>query len=122
VESQFQRLCGDLAGGGESRSYVLAELNDLLSRLDAREFREAVAVAPEARLPAFEAAYVAAMVEHAASRKRVPSPAWTADSAALQRPWFATQLRSLRLHLLTHSPLPFRRRNLFIDSSLGDRV
>jgi hypothetical protein len=79
-------------------------------------------VAPEARLPAFEAAYVAAMVEHAASRKRVPSPAWTADSAALQRPWFATQLRSLRLHLLTHSPLPFRRRNLFIDSSLGDRV
>ena len=36
--------------------------------------------------------------------------------------WFASELKSLRLHLLTKSPAPFRRRNLFVDSTLGDRV
>jgi hypothetical protein len=29
---------------------------------------------------------------------------------------------SLRLYLLTHSPAPFRRRNIFIDASVGSRV
>lgn len=29
---------------------------------------------------------------------------------------------SLRLHLLTRSPPPFRRRNLFVDSSIGQRA
>jgi hypothetical protein len=40
----------------------------------------------------------------------------------LERPWFASSLKSLRLHLLTASPPPFRRRNLFVDSTIGDRV
>jgi len=31
-------------------------------------------------------------------------------------------LQSLRLHLLTHSPPPFRRRNIFIDSSPDKQV
>jgi hypothetical protein len=35
---------------------------------------------------------------------------------------FCSSLQSLRMHLLTHSPPPFRRRNIFIDSSLGQRV
>jgi hypothetical protein len=40
----------------------------------------------------------------------------------LEEPAFGTALQSLRLHLLTHSPPPFRLRNIFIDSSLGQRV
>lgn len=122
AEARFQRLCSDLAAGAGNRSYVLAELNDFLSGLDERTFRAAVAFAPEASLPVFEAAYLAAMVEQAALLKQVPPPAWTAGVGALDRPWFASALKSLRLHLLTHSPLPFRRRNLFVDSSLGDRI
>jgi hypothetical protein len=35
---------------------------------------------------------------------------------------FGSDLQNLRLYLLTHSPPPFRRRNIFIDSTLGDRV
>jgi hypothetical protein len=35
---------------------------------------------------------------------------------------FGSELQSLRLYLLTHSPPPFRARNIFIDSSLGDRI
>ncbi len=32
------------------------------------------------------------------------------------------KLAGLRLHLLRESPVPFKRRNIFIDSSIGDRV
>ena len=41
---------------------------------------------------------------------------------ALSEPEFGSQLQSLRLHLLTHSPPPFRRRNIFIDTSIGGQV
>lgn len=122
AEACFQSLCHDLARGSSDSRYTLAELNDFLSDLGAQAFRGAVARAPEARLPAFEGAYVAAMVERAAAVKCVPMPAWTRDVGALEKPWFASALQSLRLYLLTASPPPFRRRNLFIDSSIGDRV
>ena len=122
AEQRFQSLCGDLAAASASRSYVLSELNDFLSGLSARDFRKAVAEPPGLRLPAFEAAYVAAMVEQAASMNRAPAPPWTRGVAPLERPWFASPLKNLRLHLLTKSPPPFRRRNLFVDSTVGDRV
>jgi hypothetical protein len=40
----------------------------------------------------------------------------------LTEPVFGSELQSLRLYLLTHSPPPFRARNIFIDATLGDRV
>ena len=82
----------------------------------------AVRYTPEARFPPFEANYLAATVEHAAAIKGVAPPRWTVTVEPLDAPWFASCLKSLRLHLLTHSPPPFRRRNLFIDSSVGQRV
>jgi hypothetical protein len=35
---------------------------------------------------------------------------------------FGSDLQSLRLHLLTHSPPPFLARNIFVDATLGDRI
>ena len=106
----------------DARSYTFAELQDWFHRLTGGEFIWAVRHAPEAPLPPFEANYLAATVEHAAAIKGVDPPRWTATVEPLDAPWFASSLRSLRLHLLTHSPPPFRRRNLFIDSSVGQRV
>jgi uncharacterized protein (DUF1778 family) len=103
-------------------SCALADLNSLLSKLTTRELRAAVAAAPEADLPPFLANYVAAMVETACAKHGVPLPAWTRRVPPLGEPAFGSDLKSLRLHLLTHSPAPFRSRNIFIDSSLGDRV
>lgn len=122
VEREFQALCRELAARPDARSFAFAELQDWFNRLTGNEFVRAVRHAPEARLPPFEANYLAAMVEHAAAIKGVNPPRWTVDVVALDAPWFASSLKSLRLHLLTHSPPPFRRRNLFIDSSVGQRV
>jgi len=67
--------------------------------------------------------YVAAMVEQALHLKGgTRPPLWTSEIAPLPRPVFAVPWMSLRAHLLLESPVPFRRRNIFIDSSIGHRV
>lgn len=122
VEREFQALSRALASRPEARSFTFAEFQNWFNRLTGGEFMRAVRYAPEARLPPFEANYLAAMVEHGAAIKGVDPPRWTVAVEPLDAPWFASSLKSLRLHLLTHSPPPFRRRNLFIDSSVGERV
>lgn len=122
VEREFQALCRELASRPHARSFTFAELQDWFNRLTGGELVRAVRHAPEARLPPFEANYLAAIVEHAAAIKEVDPPRWTATVEPLDTPWFASSLKSLRLYLLTCSPPPFRRRNLFIDSSVGQRL
>lgn len=108
--------------GPASPRFVLAELNTLLSGFTAGALREAIAAPPPAALTPFVANYVAAMVESACARRAIPVPGWTRAITPLADPVFGTALQSLRLHLLTHSPAPFRRRNIFIDSTLGSRI
>ena len=105
-----------------SQRVVLAELNDLLTRLAAEELGQAVAVPPPATLSAETSNYWAAMVEHACAERRIPPPAWTRSIAPLEKPIFGSSLESLRLHLLVRSPPAFKRRNIFIDTTIGGRV
>ena len=65
---------------------------------------------------------LAATVEHAAMQKHVAPPEWTREIEPLEEPVFGSALRSLREHLLFHAPIAFRRRNIFIDASVGARV
>jgi uncharacterized protein (DUF1778 family) len=103
-------------------AFELAELNDLLSNIGADQFVATTANPPPVNLTPQLANYVAAMVEYAAGRLGVRPPVWVRRIPPLDEPMFGTDLQSLRLYLLTHSPSPFRRRNIFVDASLGDRV
>jgi len=118
---EFQEAMRGLTGH-TAPSFVLADINSLLTRLSATELRDAVAAPPDIELPPFLANYVAAMVETACEKSGLALPAWTRRIVPLAEPAFGSKLRSLRLHLLTSSPAAFRRRNIFIDSSLDDRV
>lgn len=117
----FQELMHDLAGS-DRPSFVLAELSDLLTKLSVAEFLSVLAPPPPSKLPRWLTAYVAAMVEHAAAKKRAKVPGWVLDTGPLDEPYFASSLLGLRLHLLVSSPPAFRRRNLFVDATVGDRV
>jgi Protein of unknown function (DUF1778) len=108
--------------GSESPGFALAELNSLLASLTAAELRDAVAAPLPSELPPFLANYIAAMVEYACAKRDIAIPAWTRSVAPLADPFFGSELQSLRHYLLTHSPAPFRSRNIFIDSTVGDRV
>jgi len=101
---------------------ALAELNRLLSAYTPAELTAAVASAPPPGLAPWLANYLAAMVEYACARRSLPPPRWTAAIPPLAEPVFGSSLHSLRLLLLRGSPPPFRRRNLFIDASLGSQV
>jgi hypothetical protein len=119
--SRFAALL-DALRDDEQPGFVLAELNDLLSGLASGALRRAVEHAELAGLTPYLLNYVAAMVELTAHRLDVPPPAWVRDVEPLDTPHFATSLEGLRLHLLRAAPVPFKRRNIFIDSSVGDRV
>lgn len=118
---RFEETVRALADAAETR-YVLAELNDILAELAPVEFSDAVAHCDLAGLTLFLQNYVAAMVEHAATSKGVPPPSWTQAIEALEEPHFASPLRIHRLHLLRASPVAFKRRNIFVDASVGARV
>ncbi len=124
IQGRFEGLLRDLSAP-HGRSYVLAELNDLLRALSGPELEEAVGTVDRSVLesvPEYERNHVAAMVELACARKARPPPEWTTHVRPLTRPRFGTELRSVRPHLLRASPVPFKRRNIFIDASIGDRV
>jgi hypothetical protein len=118
VADAFARLTREV-DAAERISYPLAELNDLLTAADAA----AVESLPRPEIAdAYRLNYVTAMVELAAHRAGTVAPLWATDVTPLAEPAFIDPSLSLRLHLLTASPPPFRRRNIFIDSSLGSRV
>ena len=118
IAASFASLTAAVAA--DSRiAYPLAEFNDLLTAALADEIESLPRPAIE---DPYRLNYVTAMVELAANRAGVAPPPWTSDVAPLATPVFIDPLLALRPHLLTASPPSFRRRNIFIDSSLGDRV
>jgi hypothetical protein len=117
----FGEILSEL-GDPDRWRFALAELNDLLTELAPRDFAEVTGDADLEGLSPYLQNYVAAMVELAAHQEGVAPPDWVRDVRPLEEPHFATPLEGLRLHLLWASPVPFRRRNIFIDSGVGDRV
>ena len=114
-------VVGRLAGP-DGYKFGLAELNDLLAGLPGAAFADAVAEIDVQKLSPFLQNYVTAMVEHAGHQKLVPPPAWAAAVEPLDLPYFAVTFPKLRMHLLRTAPVAFKRRNIFVDATVGDRV
>lgn len=68
-------------------------------------------------------AYLAATAEWLAWKFNLQPPRWAFDeSRSLRRPWFASQLSSMRAVLLLESPAAFRSRNLFVSENALSRA
>ena len=102
--------------------FVLAEINDFLTGLNRFELAMAVASDPGVKLDQYLQNYLAAMIEQSCLLNGTEVPLWLAAIKPLLTPRFATELVSVRLHLLRQSPPTFRNRNIFIDTSVGGRV
>lgn len=122
---------------------TLAEVAELVARGESFDFclrnfldgffakPEAAALAPEpirlkgdvSQLGDVEDAYLAATAEWLAWKFNLQPPRWAFDEdRSLRRPWFASQLASMRAALLLESPAPFRSRNLFISENALSRA
>lgn len=122
VSTALARLV-ETAAGAERPSFALAAIHDLLANTPRSALPALVAVSPLGGVAdRWLANYLAAMVESRCGTLDLPCPPWTRDVEPLSQPWFASALRSLRPHLLRASPIAFKRRNLFIDSTVGTRV
>jgi hypothetical protein len=119
--ARFQECLRELGAAGDP-SFGLAELSSLLAAFTAGELRDAVASPPPAALEPFVINYVAAMVESRCAVFGLAIPAWVRAVPTLAAPYFGSALTSVRLHLLINSPVPFRRRNIFVDTDVGSRV
>lgn len=119
---KLQDMIDTLSKSPKPRSQGLAELHDFLVSSDSAQLGQAFNTLDLSGLAPFESNYVAAMIETACDNRNIAPPTWLGNIAPLADPWFATNLQSLRVYLLTASPPPFRRRNLYIDSTLGARV
>jgi hypothetical protein len=113
----FERMNSDA-----TRKLALAEFSSWLNELSGLELEQAVQQSPATSLPPELRNYLAAMIESVCARERIAVPEWTAHIKPLRHPHFASELLGLRLHLLTKSPPAFRRRNLFVDTSVGGQV
>lgn len=68
-------------------------------------------------------AYLAAVVETLCRETALRPPLWTEKPEYfLVKPWFAGGLEDLKAILLVESPVPFRRRNLFVTENAMTRV
>jgi len=105
-----------------TRRLLLAEFADWLRALPSGAFARAVAESPGAGVDANLSNHLAGMIELAASRRGQPAPQWTRAVPPSTEPAFGSSLASLRLYLLTKAPVALRRRNLFMDASIDDRV
>lgn len=120
---EFQNLIKELSEATqEEQSFVLASLNDYLFRLPPSEFQNVLRELPSVKLSQFLINYVAAMIEQSAMLKEINAPAWVREIPPLDIPVFSSKLESLRLHLLLDAPVVFKKRNIFIDSTIGNRV
>jgi hypothetical protein len=67
------------------------------------------------------AAFCAAVVEELCARTGFPCPAWTErPEYFLEQPWYYYSQASQREWLLSTTPEPFKRRNIFVGGSVLD--
>lgn len=120
-KEKFQNLVSDL-NKVDNKSLAFAEINDFLNKLGKEEFQIAVKEEPRTKLSDYHSNYIAAIVEYTSYMKKAKPPKWINEIQPLNEPIFGSNLKNLRTHLLLNSPISFRKRNIFIDSTVGDRV
>lgn len=119
--AKFQELASALAEP-EGREFALAELADFLRPLRGGAFVRATSEPPKAPIEPVTLNHLAGAIELGSAKRAVAPPAWTARVPIPADPVFGTTLNSARLYLLTHAPVAFRRRNVFVDSSIDERA
>jgi hypothetical protein len=67
-------------------------------------------------------ALLAAVVETLATEAGRATPEWCRQVGPLPEPWFVAEVENLKATALVESPLPFRRRNIFVLENFLSRL
>lgn len=120
--------CQALQSGQSAPAWLIGDfLDDFRLRTpDREEQRKLIAEEPLWEASGVDEtcnAYWAAIAETLSMEAGFPPPAWTRDPRTfLSYPWFAGGMENLKAILIAESPVPFRRRNLFVSANALSRV
>lgn len=106
----------------KERNFVINEIAVFLHRLSSEELHRAVSNPLEVGLNNLMDNYIAAMIEQTCVAKKIIAPVWLSEKTGVAEPFFGVEFFAVRLYLLSVSPPSFRKRNIFIDASIGDLV
>lgn len=123
LRAKWDGLAGDLERADDEKiSYVWAAIIDFLTPLSRQDFQDLFANEPAWSLSDFKENYLVGLIERVAQNLNIPAPNWALDVNPLADPYFPEEHPKLRVYLMLHGDPIFRRRNIFIDSSIGGRV
>lgn len=100
-----------LQAGGDSWPIFLFNFVDEFRR---RPHPELVASPPDPRIPERLRCLIASTVETLCEEAGLQPPDWCWQARPLADPWFVAGVENLKALALVHSPLHFRKRNLFV--------
>lgn len=83
---------------------------------------ELVAQPPDSELALRQACLLASTVETLCGQAGLAAPGWCSGVGPLPEPWFVSGVESLKALALVHSPVHFRKRNLFVLDNFLDRA
>jgi hypothetical protein len=108
----------------EDLKYILANFIDEFNRSDRDKKQKMIEKFPFEGITDIKyIAYVAAMVEELCFQNKMEIPEWVWDKQfQLKEPFFVGGLESLKAFLIAESPLPFRRRNIFVSANVLQRA
>lgn len=115
------RMVADLSAS-PGAAHALRPLADLIEAIPGADFHEALADSALDDLEPVSRNHVAALVEQAAHGKGVDPPEWVDRVTPLDRPHFWWALPSLRPHQVRVTPVPFKRRGIFLDPASSRSV
>ena len=102
---------GTVTAGDGSWELWLFEFVDEFRR---NPCRQRIAMEPPAGCNDRLRCLFAATVEALCAERGLEVPAWCATVRPLPVPWFVAGMESLKASALVESPVPFRRRNIFV--------
>ncbi len=97
-------------------------LFDFVDRFRADAATALVRTPPAAGLDPALAALLASTVDALCDERGLPPPGWTGAVGPLARPWFVSDVESLKASALVESPARFRWRNVFVLSNFLSRA
>lgn len=101
----------------------IAEFVDRFRGADEKKRMELMRAPPADSGDAVIGAYWAATVESLCMERGIAPPAWVNERRFfLKTPFFAGGMEFLKALLLIESPVPFRRRNIFVSSNALSRA
>lgn len=120
------RTVSEKISKGQPSKIVIPDFIDDFTRLRDREMKlEIVSERPMVLESRYHEAYLAAVTEYLCHRDGLPVPEWTQDEKYfLEEAHYAFGKKgsAISLTLLAESPVPFRKRNIFVSANVMSRV